>query len=110
MLRIYGASDDLIELEGAVRYEIQCYSGNATIQAKDPETGEGVAVQLILGVVWAPTIQPLPTEDGAEFPWPVQVKTKGQLDDPRIYLPDYSVYVEIECGDDVEIEVEKHDR
>lgn len=93
MLRIYGASDDLVELEGIVDQELGCY-GVAKIRVGTDEGGVDVLMAYAPfrggGGTWAAMLAPL--DEGVPIPWPVAIKHRERRGEVE-----YSVVVEIDC-------------
>jgi hypothetical protein len=95
MLRIYGASDDLVEIEGDHNDEFE--EGDVIIigqrEASAGVSAYGVQVRMTYGLAkwntgatWAADIAPM--DDGAEMPWPVTVGLAER---------GYSALVEVAC-------------
>jgi hypothetical protein len=97
MIRIYGASDDLVEIEGDRSDEIGCYDRKVRVSVGTPEAG--VLVTMRYGstgmgfATWTAEIGQM--AEGVEIPWPVSITNaeKSGRPDPR----SYSVTVEIGC-------------
>ena len=90
VIRIYGASDDLVEIEDSAGDgdEIDCYDRGVEILVDDPHHG-GVIVRADYapkgaGAVWQFGLRQL--DEDVPIPWPVHIEAKG-----------YSVHVVIEC-------------
>jgi hypothetical protein len=94
-LRIYGASDDLIEIEGDVREEIGSYDKDCTIQIGD-KTG-GLLVTMSYGkrgtACWSAEISLI--DEGIPIPWPVTVCLGESCE--------YSAQVDIYCPADTPV-------
>lgn len=97
MLKIYGASDDLVELEGCVEDEIDCYDKWVQITVGYPEAEHGRASQGVKVImryapkwvnagVWSAEIFPI--DEDVEIPWPVKVELSERK---------YSAQVVIDC-------------
>lgn len=108
MLEIYGASDDLVELEGHISDEIDCYDRNVVItvgriNVDSPQASRGVYVIMryspsyLNNGCWTAEIAPL--EENAGIPWPIKV----ELEPNRRY----SVLVKIDCPNDVPVSWKK---
>lgn len=94
-LNIYGASDDLVEIEGHVTEEIGCFQRPVKLEIGTRETGglRVIAVYAPKGSkygVWRLSVEPL--DEDIVVPWPVSVETKG-----------YSCVIRIHCPDDVPV-------
>ena len=92
MIILYGASDDLVEIEGDVQEEIGCYEKAVLVTIGRPEVdlgqnAYGVQVRMSYGDeagVWAARIAPI--DEDVPIPWPVRVSAWG-----------YSAHVVVEC-------------
>lgn len=106
-IRIFGASDDLVEIDGYVREEIDAIGEPVTIEVGDEaHGGVSVLVNHTAEHGWAICCtQMLDASDyePCPIPWPVTLRTKTD-DDPDWY-PDYSPILEIDCGEDERVEV-----
>lgn len=96
MLRIYGASDDLVELEGIVSDEVNHVGGGPVRLRIGDDTGGLFVVMKYSagpGAVWSARIEQI--EDDVPIPWPVTVRTQ----DPQNHcgVAGYTVIVEIGC-------------
>lgn len=107
MLRIYGASDDLVEIEGHFEEEIDCYDSAVVItvgwpEASPGENARGLRVYIRYAPDWAKTgvwpVAVAPLDDDAEIPWPVSVTLGGR---------GYSSELTIDCPDDVPVSWKK---
>jgi hypothetical protein len=99
-VKIYGASDDLVELEGGP-------DGDDEIDALDRDVRITIGSDAHGGIVVVMSYAPGDVEDGVwqarlspiaedvACPWPVRVECKG-----------YSAVVEIDCPRDVQLRVE----
>lgn len=107
MLKIYGASDDLVEIEGHVTDEIGCYDKNVLLtigwpNEETPQMGRGLYVLMRYSPphfnhgCWTAELSPL--EEEAEIPWPVSIKLGRR---------GYTVEINIECPDDVPVSWKK---
>lgn len=106
MIRIYGASDDLVEIEGHPSGdEVGCYDRDVFIVLGNAETG-GVAVrmsyapQLGKGVAfgcWTAEIGQL--DEDVAIPWPITLTTAKR--NPKAPECGYSVCVNIDAPADV---------
>lgn len=105
MIRIYGASDDLVEFDGVTKpEEIDCHGQDVHLvigqaEAKEGANASGLRVWLHytdLGV-WAATV--LQIEEGVPIPWPVHVvhAMRGASE------IGYSVVVEIDAPKDTPV-------
>lgn len=94
-LTIYGYSDDLVELEGVVREEIDCFGKDVEITITEPDGDGGVRVRMRYHRVWSAEVSQIGEE---RIPWPVEIRT---ADGDR--EPEYSVFVEIGCPEDVQV-------
>ena len=94
MIRIYGASDDLVEIEGHPKGdEVGCYNQRVVVVIGDEATG-GVAVRMSYGTkefprsvgfaCWSAEVVQLSEE--CPIPWPVTITTQ-----------DYSACVNIDA-------------
>jgi len=67
MIKIYGSSDDLLEIDGVFQGENEfgCYNKPITIEVVDPALGTAVAVTATYGfhkcsaAVWGITVEPI---------------------------------------------------
>jgi len=89
MIRIYGASDDLVEIDGDVVDEVDCYKSGVEItigtQAGAGKDAEGLTVRAEHGRLgWLIGVALF--DDDAPIPWPVRIETQ-----------DYSPCVVVEC-------------
>ena len=117
MLRIYGYSDDNVELEGAqaaimgeqgdagalriahgLTEELRCYDQDVEITIGDPTTG-GLVVLMSYGEpgVWAARLRQI--EEDCGLPWPVRVSVNAEQG--------YSMAVEIDAPAGVEASYRK---
>lgn len=90
-MRIYGASDDLVEIEGVDGGdEIGCYEQDVVVTVEEPGGPGAVRVTMsyVAGGVWAATISQI--DEDAPIPWPVIVTSRR-----------YSTVVDIACPSDV---------
>lgn len=87
MIKIYGTSDDLVEIEGHPSGdEVGCYDQDVCIMVGSMESG-GVAVRMHYGSrvaalhkeaasgCWSAEITPL--HEDKPIPWPIQITTEG---------------------------------
>jgi len=91
MLRIYGASDDLVEIEGIVSDELGAYERARTITVGD--TSGGVVVRVEYAVanragVWSVAFEPI--DEDVPIPWPISVKLNA-IRDGRGYSTEASI-------------------
>jgi hypothetical protein len=89
MLKIYGASDDLVEIEGIVSEELGAYDKPRVVTVGDRETGGCVvvaeyAVENRAGV-WSMSVSQI--DEDVPIPWPVSIAVEHG----------YSVAVVIDC-------------
>lgn len=98
MLKMYGASDDLVEIEGKNPGcdEIGCFDHDVVVTVGDETTG-GVRVAWHYGGEWTAEIGPL--AEGVPIPWPIRVRGA----DARLRESDYSAVVEIDCPETVAV-------
>ncbi len=77
-LKIYGASDDLVEIEGDVHEEIGCYETSVELEIGGPDGGIRVIGEYGLGkeAVWRFALEPV-AED-VPVPWPVRADLGGR--------------------------------
>lgn len=103
MLKIYGASDDLVEIEGHVEDEIDCYNTSVVVtvgwkEAAPGRDAQGLHVKMTFAPKWTETgvwtAELSPLDEDVEIPWPVYVKLGGR---------GYSAEVLIDCPDDVPV-------
>lgn len=94
---IYGASDDLVEIEGHVSEEIGAYDKRVAIEVGTMATG-GLRVlaeyspkDSTVGV-WRMSVEPL--DEDVRIPWPVQVDMSER---------GYSCVVRVVCPDDTPV-------
>ena len=105
MIRIYGCSDDLVEIECPGRSdELSVIGEDAEIMLgwDEPQPGEGTRGLVVTVAYDGPgtwTAKLSQIDDGAPIPWPVTVKA---FDTVRARVG-YSVVVEIDAPDDVPI-------
>lgn len=106
-LKIYGASDDLVEIEGHFTEEVDCYDKNVLITVGWPEASAGEesrGLQILMKYapkwtdsgVWSAELAPL--DEDVKIPWPVSVKLGER---------GYTVEVIIDCPDDVPVTFKK---
>lgn len=100
MLTIYGASDDLVEVEGHLVDEYPVDDNNSvTLHLADASGNGGCKITMTYNGrtgCWDATIGLL--GEGIQIPWPVTVRHKPGRDDF------YSVFVDIDCPDDVAVQ------
>jgi hypothetical protein len=100
MLRIYGASDDLVELDGIVYDELGAYNSHRVITVGDDKGGLRVIAEyapkhIKTGAgVWRLSVEPI--EEDVPCPWPVRVEVKG-----------YSTHIVIDCPEGTPVTWEK---
>ena len=96
MLKIYGSSDDLIEVEGHIREEYYVSDPVPTVLQIANTDGDALIVTFVYGRydnTWSAEVSQV-TED-APIPWPVTITAE----------PDsYTVAVNIDCPDDTTIQ------
>lgn len=108
MLKIYGASDDLVEIEGHAREEIDCYDRKVVItigwaNEESPQSARGVYVimryspRYLRNGCWTAEISPI--DEDADIPWPITV----ELEPNRRY----SSLVTIDCPKNIPISWKK---
>lgn len=106
-LVIYGASDDLVEIEGHFEEEVDCYDRAVRVTVGWPEASAGedsrgvhvlmrYAPKWVETGVWTAEISPL--DEDVEIPWPVTVKLGGR---------GYTAEVHIDCPEDVPVTFKK---
>ncbi len=101
MILIYGASDDLVEIEGDVREEIGCYGKSVTIEVGNRDAG-GLVVRMRYApkhtteAVWVAEVRQF--AEGVPVPWQVRIRHthRGHLGSVGS-AAGYSVVVEIDC-------------
>ncbi len=93
-LKFYGASDDLMEVEGGIREEWGCFGRPCILRVYSPKSDEGL---LVIGEygrtgVWATwMLGAAQLDEGVEIPdWDIRVCNSHA----------YSCCLEIECPDD----------
>jgi len=107
MIKLYGCSDDLVEIEGDIVEEYGCPENGLLITLKhgDPDVTAGVQLRFfydykplkIEQACW--TIAITPIDEDAPIPWPIKVELNKY---------GYSPLIIIDClKDDVRIETEK---
>lgn len=107
MLKIYGASDDLVEIEGPGGDEIDCYNSGVEITVGYPEAAPGrdaQGVKVIMryapkwtdAAVW--TAEVFPIDEDVDIPWPVSVSLAER---------GYSAQVLIDCPEDTPVKWRK---
>lgn len=92
-LTIYGASDDLIEVEGSIREEFQCYSGNGEITIASSDGAMRVFLRLEANGCWSAGVGQI--DEGARLPWLVAFGRPEHCA--------YSVAVTVDCPADAQI-------
>lgn len=73
MLRIYGASDDLVEVEGSTSGEISCYGRDVAVRVGGVEHGKGCVLTWSYGKAspcWSVHVEQIDddTDDGLAMP------------------------------------------
>lgn len=104
MLKISGASDDIVCLDGhGIDDEVDCYDRNVLITVGWPEAAEGrdsqgLYVLMRYAPSWHPegvwTAEVAPLDEDVEIPWPVTVTLGGR---------GYSAEVEIDLPEGVPV-------
>lgn len=88
MLKFYGASDDLVEIDGDIREEIGCYEKPVRFRLGDVRGGCFVIMQYAVDDdsdgVWRGSVEQI-TED-TPIPWPITIGVEN-----------YSVTVNVDC-------------
>ena len=95
MIRIYGASDDLVEIDGHVREEINCYSKAVRIEVgdpTDPTTGGCIVwatyapqeVFVAPGGTWLLAVTLF--DEDVPLPWPVRLEVKECRYSPTLVI------------------------
>lgn len=92
-LTIYGASDDLIEVEGSIREEFNVYEGHAEIVVASSDGAMRVVLDYGDNGCWSAGIRQI--DEGARLPWPVAFGRPEHCA--------YSVAVTIDCPADAQI-------
>lgn len=102
MLKIYGASDDLVRLEGLISDEIGCYNQDVRIKVGTDDGGLRVTMRYGAqhSAVWSAEVAQI--DEDIPIPWPVTVKTQGRRDDDV----GYSVAIVVDCPDDTPVAAE----
>ena len=97
-LTIYGASDDLVEIEGHVSGAIGCYDRPIMLKVGDNDSGGLILTMEYLDATgcWAARVERI--GEGIVIPWPAIVRSGGPG-----HL--YTVVVDIDCPDDEPVEV-----
>jgi hypothetical protein len=93
-LTIYGASDDLVEVEGHFREEYSAIDVPCTLRLVGDEGEIAVTMEYGDNGCWHATVA-MPDE-GAPLPWPVSITAAEECA--------YSVSVTVDCGEDVKVE------
>ena len=90
-LKIYGHSDDLVEIDGDVRDEVDCYDKGVNLvvgraEAIEGKNAEGLRVGMRYGKggCWEARISPI--DEDVPCPWPVSVTVER-----------YTAVVTIDC-------------
>lgn len=98
VIYIYGASDDLVEVEGSIREEFMTYDGLTLRVARFDGLGnvEGLMVAARYEDNGCWSIAPYPLEEGFALPWLVSVD-----------FDEYSTRLAIACPDDVTVTVDE---
>jgi hypothetical protein len=91
VLKIYGQSDDLVELEGIFHDEIGCYDETVTLQVGTEKAGVVVEMFYENDGCWSAKIKRI--DDGVPIPWAISVVPMSRIDGRE----GYSVAVEIAC-------------
>lgn len=102
-MKIYGASDDLVEIEDCNAHdEIGCYGGMVRLLVGTPTAGLYVVMQYaggrVPGGVWHATIAQV--DEGIAIPWPVNIDVTQR---------GYSVEVNIDCPKETPVAIETAD-
>lgn len=96
MIVIYGASDDLIEVEGSTRDEFYANSDDEGLLRITRDNGQGTIEGLMVAVRYEDngcwSVAPFPLEEGWPLPWPVSLDLDG-----------YTARLTVESPDDVEV-------
>jgi hypothetical protein len=87
-LRIYGASDDLVEIEGDVQEEIGCYDTQVTLEIGGLDGGIRVIADYGVdkAAVWRLALEPV--DEDVPVPWPVRTELGGR---------GYSLVIIVDC-------------
>lgn len=96
-IRIYGASDDLLEIDGDVQEELACFDKEAVVTIQDGNQPRAPGVRVIgqyapgkVGAaVWRLGVEPI--DEDIPIPWPVSIGMKDG----------YSPIVTVECSANV---------
>jgi hypothetical protein len=98
--RFYGSSDDLFEIEGAIREEINCCDGRASVQIRSAITEARIRIigEYIDPGTWSMGVSLV--DEGDTLPaWPIRLFQKHP----------YSVALEIDVPDDATLSQENID-
>lgn len=107
MLKIYGASDDLVEIEGSIEDEINCYDASVefTVGYPEPAPGrniQGVKIIMRYAPKWANagvwTAEIFPIDEDIDIPWPVSITLSER---------GYSAQVLVDCPIDTPVKWRK---
>ena len=94
-LTIYGASDDLIEVEGHYVEEYNVYGNDFAVRLTDPEADERMDIVLTYGGNGCWSAGARRFDEGKPMPWPVQIVTATHCE--------YSSAAVIDCPPTVEV-------
>ena len=102
MLKIYGASDDLVEIEGPGGDEVDCYDSSVLITIGWPEAqagkdAKGLVVRMRYGSpgfggTWSAEVGQI--DEDFPIPWPVRIEVAERP---------YSALVIVDCPDDTPV-------
>ena len=85
---VYGASDDCIEIEGAISEEYEVY-GNPTVGTVILESpaGETLEVTLVFENGWEITLPSIGEDFSNHAPWPLRIGERpDRAEDPALFI------------------------
>lgn len=94
-ITIYGASDDLVEVEGSIRREFDCISGDAELIVASSDGALRVFMRYENNGCWSAAVGQI--DEGARIPWPVSIVASEKSR--------YSAAVVIDCPLDAQVTI-----
>lgn len=92
MLKIYGHSDDIVELDGIVEESIQALANDVCVKIGDEKAG-GIWVYMTYDSLWTAAVSLI--DENIPIPWPVLIKGDG-----------HTIVVEIMCPKGTKVKAE----